>query len=565
MRSGWVGGAVAAALVAALGCGDEVGVLIEVTRDDSVPAALGRLELHVGVDGLGGEAIRFVDPAPEADVRLDGRDLATDPYRLLLRPRDYPDADVMVAALVYQSGDVVGFGALERPVGFVDGEVARWRIVLRGDLPDGLDATETGCLTWLDAGGERTTIGNKNDRDCDGWRAEDDCDDTDPRVNPSAAEVCGNDVDEDCDQAVDEDVDEDGDQVTTCGGDCDDGDPSVSPAAEEVCDGIDNDCDAVCDDGQDADGDTYTVCGSQVFEDGTCLFDPGLTDCDDGDPRASPGAEEVCDGIDNDCDFACDDGLDRDGDGFTECGSIDGHCGLSEAYADCEPEVGEIGPAEAEVCDGRDDDCDGELLQRGPCFAVDVDSGGCFLGERVCAEQPGEPTTWDGPCEPGLDPLFDAAPDAVCPAYDECDAVADRDPYRCAIESAAPDLLTESCRVAFQVATGEQCGGREVTLPSEGLPLCTWVVIGGTEQADYRVGLRPADLPDETPQPSVGVCDAVLVVEARAPAPYAPHVFLLARIDELGQVRYGAISLGGIAIDGCEADLGLACENLPTP
>jgi hypothetical protein len=465
MRSGSVvGGAVLAAFVAALGCSEEAGLLIEVTRDDTVPASLGRLELHVGVAGLGGDAARYVDPAPEADVRLEGRDLGADPFRLFLRPRDYPDAEVMVAVVAYQGGEVAGFGALEGPVGFVDGKVARWRIVLSGGLPDGLESTDTGCLRWIDGDGERMVIGDPGDRDCDGWRADDDCDDLDPLVNPGAA---------------------------------------------EICDGADNDCNLVCDD---------TAAG-----------------------------------------------LDLDGDGFTECGSIADHCGLSDAYLDCEPEVGEIGPAKAELCDGLDDDCDGDLLQRGPCFAIDENSGGCFFGERDCAEQPEQPTTWDGPCRPLLDPVLHVAPDALCPAYDECDALVDPDPYRCAIESKAAGLLVEPCRAAFQVATGDQCGGQEVVLPTEGLEICSWAIIGGTEQADYLVGLRPADLPDETPQPSVSVCNAVLVVTAREPGPLAPHVFLLARTDELLQISFGAIAVEGQATDDCDADRGLACQNLPSP
>ena len=560
---------VAAMLLVVAGCGQDAGVLIEVTRDDTVPAALGRIELHIGVSGIGGQPARFIDPDPEADVRLEGRDLAADPFRLFLRPRDYPDAELMVAVIAYASGEVVGFGSLEQPVSFVDGEVVRWRIVLTGELPDGLATTDTDCLSWLGADGERVTIGDPKDKDCDDWRAEDDCDDLDPRVNPGAAEVCGNDVDEDCDQAVDEDVDEDGDQITTCGGDCDDGDPTVSPAAEELCDGIDNDCNALCDEADDADGDTFTTCGSQIVDGGReCLFDPALADCDDLDADVSPGAAEVCDGIDNDCDRVCDNSggeLDRDGDGFTACGSIADHCGLSDLYVDCQDEDGEVHPGAAELCNGVDDDCDGDLLQRGPCFAIDPDTGGgCHLGERDCAEQPGDPGTWEGPCRPLLDPVLDAAPDAVCATYDECDAALDPDPYTCAIESEGSGLVIEPCRVSFQIATGEQCGGQEVLLPTDDLLDCSWAVVGGVDQGDYLVGLRAIDLPDDTPQPTLAVCGAVLVVTQRAPGPPSPHVLLLSRTDDLLATSFVAVSLESDATDDCEPR-GLECQGLPPP
>ena len=44
-------------------------------------------------------------------------------------------------------------------------------------------------------------------------------------------------------------ADLDGDGVTTCGGDCDDENPRVFPSAEELCDGIDNNCDGDVDEG----------------------------------------------------------------------------------------------------------------------------------------------------------------------------------------------------------------------------------------------------------------------------------------------------------------------------
>ncbi len=81
----------------------------------------------------------------------------------------------------------------------------------------------------------------------------------------------------------------DGDGFTPSQGDCADFDPSIYPgAADTPGDGIDADCDDA--DGTDADGDGYLA----------------GTDCDDNDAGTFPGARDLCDGIDNDCDGAVD-------------------------------------------------------------------------------------------------------------------------------------------------------------------------------------------------------------------------------------------------------------------
>jgi hypothetical protein len=89
--------------------------------------------------------------------------------------------------------------------------------------------------------------------------------------------------------------------------DCDDSNASSYPSAVELCDGEDNDCDGFGDAIQtwypDADGDGFGVPG-QTVED--CIQPDGYAgtddDCDDSSPFIYPGAVDVCDGIDNDCD-----------------------------------------------------------------------------------------------------------------------------------------------------------------------------------------------------------------------------------------------------------------------
>jgi hypothetical protein len=130
-------------------------------------------------------------------------------------------------------------------------------------------------------------------------------------------------------------ADNDKDGFSAADGDCDDGDASVYPGAEELCDGLDNNCDgAIGVDEVDTDYDGWLLCSG---------------DCDDEDETIYPGAEELCDDLDTDCDGLNTDRLDEDRDGYSLC---DGDCD------DAEPARH---PGNPEVCDGFDNDCTGDI------------------------------------------------------------------------------------------------------------------------------------------------------------------------------------------------------------
>jgi hypothetical protein len=86
-------------------------------------------------------------------------------------------------------------------------------------------------------------------------------------------------------------ADDDDDGTTKAEGDCNDANPDVEPGEDEIeGNGIDDDCDGVADDGldeSDADGDGWSIL---------------LGDCDDTCDATHPDAEEVKDNMDNDCD-----------------------------------------------------------------------------------------------------------------------------------------------------------------------------------------------------------------------------------------------------------------------
>ena len=124
----------------------------------------------------------------------------------------------------------------------------------------------------------------------------------------------------------------------------------------------------------DADGDTkgagvaVAVCRGNTIPSG---YDNENVDCDDNDATVYPGAEEICDQKDNDCDTQIDENLvaiayytDTDGDNFgseleTEFCSNPG-VGFSTNNTDCDDANPNINPTATEIPDnGIDEDCDG--------------------------------------------------------------------------------------------------------------------------------------------------------------------------------------------------------------
>jgi len=181
-----------------------------------------------------------------------------------------------------------------------------------------------------------------------------DCDDDDVLTFPGAPEICDG-TDNNCNDSIgDEEVDGDGDGRSPCDGDCNDLFAAVAPGADEVCDGLDSDCDGVLAlDEIDADADHFLACADYVDHDVAVL---GGGDCDAMDAQIHPGASEVCDAIDQNCDGVPDETFDDDLDGATLCGP-DGL--FSTADDDCDDADPEQFPANPDVCDGEDNDCDG--------------------------------------------------------------------------------------------------------------------------------------------------------------------------------------------------------------
>jgi hypothetical protein len=300
-----------------------------------------------------------------------------------------------------------------------------------------------GCTASSDDTGAKT-----DDLDGDGYSVEDgDCDDADDTVNPGAEEVWYDTVDQDCDGNND---DQDGDGYAVAD-DCDDTSSAVFPGAEEVCDGVDNDCDGTADlgatDGEvayaDADGDGYGTDSNFAV---VCDVGEGWSseagDCDDTQPTVYPGAEEICDDLDNDCDGSINEGnpdevlyyRDADGDTFGDAADYLLSCATPSGYVadatDCDDASADVNPAAAELCDETDRNCDGDATAGATDAAAwYADADGDTYGDDATA-------TWSceaieglisvgGDCDDTMAEVNPAAVEVCNGADDDCSGAAD--------------------------------------------------------------------------------------------------------------------------------------------
>ncbi len=251
-----------------------------------------------------------------------------------------------------------------------------------------------------------------------------DDDDAGPPVDDDDTIDDDDSTDDDDTSPVDADGDGFGDDV-----DCDDDDPAVHPDAEELCDGLDNDCDGLIDD-DPVDPETFWAdfdgdgFGNPAGAIVACEAPPGFVDND-----------EDCDDDDSSIhpgapETDCADPVDYDCDGLVGYEDSDGD-GFA-ACEECDDSDPDVHPGAVELCNEVDDDCDGAVdddAVGGPPWYGDGDGDG--WGDwgvvLVACEQPAGHVAQAGDCDDGAAQVFPGAPE-VCDGVDQdCDGQIDED------------------------------------------------------------------------------------------------------------------------------------------
>lgn len=283
---------------------------------------------------------------------------------------------------------------------------------------------------------------------------------------------------------VSTDFDNDGYNLE-CDNDCDDNDPGVWPGVpDNNCDGIDNNCNGWIDDDYE-NGDSICgvgACRNYGYKE--CTLEGEISFCTPLLP-----SDEICDGLDNDCDGLVDEGA-KCGSHFSICG--DGICGLMEnpisCPEDCSVSVSVCGD---EICGFGEDGISCPEDCPIPVCGDDI----CDPGELVitCGNgilEPGEEcddgNTVDGDGCSATCELECIAEPEVCDGIDNnCDGLVDEGLTQSTGELGACSINTETCNAGSYASNNQYVSQVEV---------CDGIDNDCDEEADEELGATTCGL-----------------------------------------------------------------------